>query len=912
MATIYIENKPYKVQDEQNLLHACLGLGFDIPYFCWHPALGSIGSCRVCAVKQYKDENDSSGSIVMSCTTPARDGTRISIEDPEVVAFRASMLELLMINHPHDCPVCDEGGECHLQDMTVMTGHCSRRHRFTKRTFPNQDLGPFIHHEMNRCIQCYRCVRFYHDHADGTDLQALGSRNNVYYGRLGDGKLKSNFSGNLVEVCPTGVFTDKPAKDQPVRKWDLQTAPGICGLCSLGCNTIPAERGGILRRVMNRYHSAVNGYFLCDRGRYGHGYVNSEHRVRSLRLPTGAIDPNKDAGHGLQKLLAKANGIVGIGSPRASLESNFAIRSVVGEEHFSNGLAKEESQTVSALLNVLENCGSRVVSLAEVAGADCILVLGEDISNTAPMLELAVRQAVHRYQMRVAPSKGIASWDAGSTKLVQTNESMPLSLLAPAGMEISDLARRRLARAPSDIARIGFAIAHYLQSGAPGVSDLSAEDDTFAREVAAEMAQAKRPLVISGTGLLTEALVESAGNISTALAASHDQSGIYLVAAEANSLGVGLMSGRSVEEVLNSVILGQADTVIILENDLYHRVSRETLAKLRKSASMIIVLDHLYNETTHLADWVLPVGTMAEISGSYVSSEGRLQRYYNVMPPKGDIRAAWDWFSGDKTSSLDRITQQIAVAIPGLSGMTDLAPASDFRMGQRKIPRMSHRASGRGSITADKEVSEGQIPLDDETPLTYSMEGTSEQPPAALVSRYWAPGWNSVQALNRFQEEISGVMSGGDAGIRIFEDRKVGDRSYFNTIPTPFPALEVELEAVPLYRIFGSEELSMTAKAVCETAEIGLLMISPADAGRMNLASGDSVTIILASAIEEPAPQLTMQLKVSSEVATGVCGYYRPYESYEGKESRSTTAAVLTELAARRVKLEKASGGGQS
>ncbi|HSJ55312.1 MAG TPA: 2Fe-2S iron-sulfur cluster-binding protein, partial [Anaerolineae bacterium] len=127
MATIYVEGKPYEVEDGQNLLQACLTLGFDLPFFCWHPAIHSVGACRQCAVKQFRDENDTRGRIVMACMTAADDGARISIDDPEAHAFRAGVIEWLMVNHPHDCPVCDEGSECHLQDMTVLTGHNYRR-----------------------------------------------------------------------------------------------------------------------------------------------------------------------------------------------------------------------------------------------------------------------------------------------------------------------------------------------------------------------------------------------------------------------------------------------------------------------------------------------------------------------------------------------------------------------------------------------------------------------------------------------------------------------------------------------------------------------------------------------------------------------------------------------------------------
>lgn len=233
MATIHVDGKEYEVNGADNLLEACLSLGLDIPYFCWHPALGSVGACRQCAVKQYQNAEDTRGRLVMSCMTPASDGTFISIDDEEAKQFRESVVEWLMTNHPHDCPVCEEGGNCHLQDMTVMTGHSFRRYRFTKRTHRNQDLGPFISHEMNRCIACYRCVRYYKDYADGTDLGVYGAHDNVYFGRPEDGTLESEFSGNLVEICPTAY---SPTKRTP----SVTTVNGICSLRRASASNVPS------------------------------------------------------------------------------------------------------------------------------------------------------------------------------------------------------------------------------------------------------------------------------------------------------------------------------------------------------------------------------------------------------------------------------------------------------------------------------------------------------------------------------------------------------------------------------------------------------------------------------------------------------------------------------------------------
>lgn len=318
MVKIHINGTLYEARPERNLLQACLSLGFDIPYFCYHPALGSVGACRLCAVKKYANADDKNGKIVMSCMEPVTEGMIISVDHPDVIDFRKAVIEGLMTNHPHDCPVCDEGGECHLQDMTVMTGHNYSKYVFKKRTHKNQYLGPFIQHEMNRCIQCYRCVRYYKDYAGGNDLNVFGAANRVYFGRHQEGILESEFSGNLVEVCPTGVFTDKTLKKHYTRKWDLTHTPSVCVHCSLGCNTILSERYGSVRRTMSRYNSSVNGYFLCDRGRFGYEFLNSPARIKKILIrpaKTSDFDELENLASIDPLLGISGRKTIGIGSP---------------------------------------------------------------------------------------------------------------------------------------------------------------------------------------------------------------------------------------------------------------------------------------------------------------------------------------------------------------------------------------------------------------------------------------------------------------------------------------------------------------------------------------------------------------------------------------------------------------------
>ncbi len=196
MATIHADGKEYEVNGADNPLQACPAPRLDIPYFCWHPALGSVGACRQCAVKQYRKTRKTAWSPVMSCMTPATDGTFISIDDEEAKQFRRKRGGVaLMTNHPHDQPVCEEGGNCHLQDGTVIDGASvsgSLLPGFHQTYPPQPDLGPFISHEMNRCIACHRCVRVTtKDYADGTDSCLW--RDNVYFGRPKTVRWKANF-----------------------------------------------------------------------------------------------------------------------------------------------------------------------------------------------------------------------------------------------------------------------------------------------------------------------------------------------------------------------------------------------------------------------------------------------------------------------------------------------------------------------------------------------------------------------------------------------------------------------------------------------------------------------------------------------------------------------------------------------
>ncbi|HTH98908.1 MAG TPA: NADH-quinone oxidoreductase subunit NuoG [Stellaceae bacterium] len=853
MTRIHIDGRDYEAKAGDNLLQACLELGMDLPYFCWHPAMGSVGACRQCAVRQYADENDKSGRIVMACMTPVTEGGRFSIADEEAKEFRASVIEWLMTNHPHDCPVCEEGGECHLQDMTVMTGHAYRRYRFTKRTHRNQNLGPFVKHEMNRCIACYRCVRFYRDYAGGQDLDVFASHDHVYFGRQADGVLESEFSGNLVEVCPTGVFTDKTLSAYYSRKWDMRGAPSICAHCGLGCNTIVNERDGRVRRILNRYHGEVNGYFLCDRGRFGYGFVEAPQRLRTPKLRDGQEQRPISGGDALTFFAARLNHggrVVGIGSPRASMEANFALRALVGPENFHLGIAEGERQRLELIIDILRHGGIRTPSLKETESADAVFVLGEDVPETAPRLALALRQSIRQAGFAIARKYKVPHWQDAAVRIITGETRSPMFIATPMTTRLDDIAAEALRAAPDDIARLGFAVAHRIDAAAPAVPNADDELLQRADRIAEALLRAQHPLIVSGTGT-SLAAIEAAASIAQALKNKSKAPGISFAVPECNSLGLVLMGGGSLAQALNN----DHETLIVLENDLYRRASRAEVDTALMAAVKLVVLDCIESGTAARADLLLPAGSFAETDGTLINSEGRAQRFFKAVYDQDGIRESWRWLTqagaeaGRSTqlgwSHIDDVTAALAAALPELAGAVRAAPGHGFRVAGSRIRSEPHRFSGRTALHADTSVHEPKPPQTQDAPFSATMEGYYGQMPAALMPFFWAPSWNSVQSLNKFQAEIGGASRGGDAGTRLLEPGRDVARAYYDLIPERYAPRPDAWLAVPMPRLFGGEELSALSPSIVARGSAPKAYLCEADAARLDLTADMMIEIVL-------------------------------------------------------------------
>jgi NADH-quinone oxidoreductase subunit G len=922
MVSIVVDGKTHEVKEGQNLLQACLSLGYDLPYFCWHPILHSVGACRQCAVKQFKDENDAKGRIIMSCMTPVSDGMRVSIEDAEAKAFRKSVIEWLMTNHPHDCPICDEGGSCHLQDMTVMAGHNSRRFRFKKRTHRNQDLGPFLNHEMNRCIQCYRCVRFYRHYAGGRDLDVMGAHNHVYFGRYEDGALENEFSGNLAEICPTGVFTDKTLKKHYTRKWDLQWAPSVCPHCGVGCNVSPGERYGALRCVVNRFNPDINGYAICDRGRFGYEHVNSERRIRvplSTDVQGNALEPTPSSSSlrplsplsplsppspltrtaALQlaaSALSDPTAVIGIGSSRASLEANFALRELVGPERFFAGISDVEYRLCQCAITLLQ--AGPVASVADVERCDAVIVLGEDLTNTAPRLALAVRQAVRRQPIERAARFKIPDWDAAAIQHCCQNEKGPLLVATSAPTKIDDVATWVHRAAPDDIARLGHDIAKAIVASPFSTPDSSAPPDsstsptgstpsTPADEVAQALLGAKRITILSGIACGSEAILRAAASIAQALRAKGRDARLHVAMPECNTMGLALMRGKPLNAAFDLAQAGKVRTIVVLENDLFRRADAREVSAFLDAAEHVIALDCLENATTARSHLVLPCAAFGESSGTFVNSEGRAQRFYRSYAVEGDIQESWRWLrdvmiaagraEAKAWNALDDVIAAMAKAMLVFAQVPKVAPPADFRTfgraeartanggAETKIPRQPHRYSGRTAMNAHRDVNEPKPPDDPDSALAFSMEGyngavrsaqalpASPVFPPELIPFFWSPGWNSPSALNKYQSEIGGTLRGApgeEPRARRSAPSLLSIPSTQSTSstpaepPPPFQKRPGEWLVVPLHHIFGSEELSALSPAITERIPAAYVAMNPADAENLGAKQGEIMEVV--------------------------------------------------------------------
>jgi NADH-quinone oxidoreductase subunit G len=460
--------------------------------------------------------------------------------------------------------------------------------------------------------------------------------------------------------------------------------------------------------------------------------------------------------------------------------------------------------------------------------------------------------------MQTAKKLNIPEWHDEAVRTANQNEKGPLFVASPGSTSLDDIAVQTYRAAPDDLARLGFAVAYELNKSTPPVPNLSDDVQSMALAIAEAFRNAERPLVVSGTGCGSEAVIHAAANVAWALCKENGgKAELCLTVPECNSLGLALMDGRNIAEAFRLVQEEAVETVIILENDLFRRADQEAVDKFLNGILHRVVIDHMSNETTSKAEVVLPAASFAEADGTLINNEGRGQRFFRAFVPDNDVQESWKWIRDMMLAAgrsearqwkiLDDITAAAAEGMPVFKSIVEIAPRAGFRISGMKIPRQPHRQSGRTAMHAHISVHEPQPPDDPDSPLSFSMEGYEGRPPSSLIPRFWAPSWNSVQAVSKFQREVGGQLMGGDPGLRLIEPVQVERAYYFPGVPEPFESRtnNNEFLFVPLYHIFGSEELSVRAQSIAELTPKPYLAINPSDAEHLHVHDDEEVDLLL-------------------------------------------------------------------
>ncbi|HMX15893.1 MAG TPA: NADH-quinone oxidoreductase subunit NuoG [Rhodocyclaceae bacterium] len=620
MLELEIDGKAVQVKEGSTIIEAAHQVGAYIPHFCYHKKLSIAANCRMCLVAVEKAPKP-----LPACATPVTNGMKVFTHSDLAIKAQKGVMEFLLINHPLDCPICDQGGECQLQDLAVGYGQPASRYQEEKRVVPDKDLGALVSTDMTRCINCTRCVRFTQEIAGLMELgQAYrGERAEVM--PFVEKTVDSELSGNIIDLCPVGALTSKPFRFS-ARTWELSRRRSVSPHDGLGANLIVQIKHDKVMRVLPLENEDVNECWLSDKDRYSYEALNGDERLTKPMVKQGgewkevewnvALDY---VAHGLRDV-AKNEGAASVGtlvSPHATLEEMFLAAKLtrgLGSENVDFRLRRGDF-TLDGLRRGAPWLGMKV---AEFARLDRVLVVGSFLRKDHPLLAQRLRQSVKRgTQVSVVHSANDDLLMKLAGRLVGSPARLP-SLLAEvvkAACEAKGL-RCDLTATPSDEAR---RIAASLASGA--------DVGIFLGNFAERHPQAGQLETLARQ--LAEIVGGRFGHLGEA----------------ANSVGGFTAKAFPGKAGLNAAAMiaqpRQAYVLVGLDPELDTADGAATLAAL-KSAKTVVLMSAFRNRAMlDVADAMLPISPFSETSGTYVNTEGRAQSFHAVARPRGDARPAW-------------------------------------------------------------------------------------------------------------------------------------------------------------------------------------------------------------------------------------------------------------------------------
>jgi NADH-quinone oxidoreductase subunit G len=651
--TLVVDGVEVKAPEGEMLVDAAKGGDVEIPVFCYEPKLGGpVGACRMCLV-----EIEGIPKLQTACSTPIRDGMVVYTRTDRVIEAQNAVVEFLLVNHPLDCPVCDKGGECPLQDIAMGWGPGKSRFTDPKRHFQKPvTLSPLVRIDRERCILCYRCVRFSQEVAEDEQLQLLDRGANSYVGTFDDRPYIAPFHGNIIELCPVGALTSEAYRFR-ARPWEIEDAGSICTLCPSQCNVKFTVRDERVQRVLARDNHEVDDGWLCDKGRFGFQMIASEERITEPRLGGNAAQwpaAVEAAATGLRAAGARTAAIVG---GQASNEEGYLVQRILREALGSSNVTTTDELPADELraLSTARN-GARVADLDTAAS---ILVLGVDPLHAMPILDLRIRKAIRHGRARlVVASDRPTALDGGAEETARY--------------------------APGDQTGFLTALAEELGDGSAPEGPYRAD----AERIAGELRPGETVIVWGeriGRGPNGAAALSTLATCSALLKADEDGGGLIGVPDGANARGlreVGCLpdGGAGLDEIKAGLISGDLDALILVQADPIRDLpDGPGWAGALRQARTVISISSFDDASTKAANLVFPAETHAEKDGTVTHPDGRLQRLRPSVPHPDRVRPIWLVLAelaaalGHETGidSAEEALEEIGQAVPFYGGITE-------------------------------------------------------------------------------------------------------------------------------------------------------------------------------------------------------------------------------------------------
>ena len=596
MPKLTIDGIEIEVTPGTSVLQACEQLGIEIPRFCFHDRLSVPANCRMCLV-----EMERSPKPIASCAMPCGENMVIRTNTDLVKKARKGVMEFLLINHPLDCPICDQGGECDLQDQAMAYGLDHSRFAENKRAVKEKNLGPLIKTFMTRCIHCTRCVRFADEIAGVPEMGATGRGEHTEIGTYVEAAITSELSGNMIDICPVGALTSKPYQYN-ARPWELRKTESVDVLDAVGSNIRIDARGGEVMRILPRLHEDVNEEWISDRTRFAYDGLRYRRLDRPFVRKDGKLQEatwDEALGLAAEKLKAVAGAeIAAIAGDSADIESLFALKQIMAGLGSPNLDCRQDGAKLPAGPRgaYIFNSG-----IAGIEQADAVLIVGANPRREAAMINARLRKR----------------WLAGGVTVGVIGENVDLTYRTS-----------------------------YLGAGAQTLADVADGTSSFAQV----LRDAKNPMIIVGMGALTRSdgdrvlglcrqVAETTGMVRAAEGDDPGWNGfnvLHTAAGRVGALDLGFVpgdGGRDVAGILDGARDGSVKVVWLQAAD---EIDTTALAD-----AFVIYQGHHGDAGAHAADVVLPGAAYTEKNATYVNTEGRVQLARLAVYPPGDAREDW-------------------------------------------------------------------------------------------------------------------------------------------------------------------------------------------------------------------------------------------------------------------------------